>query len=371
MRIVNHTLSGSTPGSSRVITSLHFGTAGSGKKAYLQASLHADELPGMLVLHHLRTLLLEAESHGRMKGEVVLVPVANPIGLAQTVLRGRIGRFDLDSGQNFNRSYPDFFSDLKSALEGQLGSDAEHNVTLIRECVKSSAADLPERTELDAQRKQLIQLSCDADIVLDLHCDAEAVVHVYTESPCWPRAEAFCRLIGAQTILLAKGSGALSFDEAHSEYWWHLAEAYPDAVIPQACFSATVELRGQADLDHFTARLDAESIFKFLILEGVVDGPDIDLPDLEVAPTPLAGSETLFAPVSGLMVFRRALGDMLEIGDAVVDIIEPVHGTLTTVHAGVAGRLYARENRRFATAGMELCKIAGSVPFRSGMLLGV
>ena len=41
-------------GTQRTLTSFHFGTAGTGEKAYIQASLHADELPGMLVAHHLR-----------------------------------------------------------------------------------------------------------------------------------------------------------------------------------------------------------------------------------------------------------------------------------------------------------------------------
>ncbi|MET0858367.1 MAG: deacylase, partial [Telluria sp.] len=39
------------------LTSFHFGTPGSGKKVYLQAALHADEVPGMLVSQFLRTEL--------------------------------------------------------------------------------------------------------------------------------------------------------------------------------------------------------------------------------------------------------------------------------------------------------------------------
>ena len=48
-------------GSHKTLTSLHFGMPGStnrgSKKVYIQASLHAEELPGMLVAHHLRALL--------------------------------------------------------------------------------------------------------------------------------------------------------------------------------------------------------------------------------------------------------------------------------------------------------------------------
>jgi predicted deacylase len=36
------------------LTSCHYGSAGSGKKVYIQASLHADEVPALLVAHCLR-----------------------------------------------------------------------------------------------------------------------------------------------------------------------------------------------------------------------------------------------------------------------------------------------------------------------------
>ena len=108
MKRFDHALVPAHIGSLRSVTSLHYGTPGRGEKAYLQASLHADELPGMLVMHHLMQSLAEAEAAGRVVGEIVLVPVANPIGLAQGLLHGRIGRFEAASGENFNRGYPDY-----------------------------------------------------------------------------------------------------------------------------------------------------------------------------------------------------------------------------------------------------------------------
>ena len=38
----------SSPGTSRHLKILRYGTPGAAPKAYLQASLHADELPGMM-----------------------------------------------------------------------------------------------------------------------------------------------------------------------------------------------------------------------------------------------------------------------------------------------------------------------------------
>ncbi len=102
----DHPLPGQSLGRQTTVSSLHFGVAGARPKAYVQASLHAEELPGMLAAHHLRGLLEAAVQQGRLIGEVVLVPVANPIGLAQRVDHKAMGRFELDSSANFNRHYP-------------------------------------------------------------------------------------------------------------------------------------------------------------------------------------------------------------------------------------------------------------------------
>ena len=41
-------LNGSSLGTQRTITALHFGDEAASRKIYIQASLHADELPGAL-----------------------------------------------------------------------------------------------------------------------------------------------------------------------------------------------------------------------------------------------------------------------------------------------------------------------------------
>ena len=54
MQRTDHSLLSPSLGSYKTLTSFHFGTPGRGPKVYIQASLHAEELPGMLVAHHLR-----------------------------------------------------------------------------------------------------------------------------------------------------------------------------------------------------------------------------------------------------------------------------------------------------------------------------
>ncbi len=73
------------PGSTRHLRVHRYGNPGSGPKAYLHSSLHADEWPGLLVLHHLTGMLDAADAEGRISGEIVLLPYANPLGLGQRI----------------------------------------------------------------------------------------------------------------------------------------------------------------------------------------------------------------------------------------------------------------------------------------------
>lgn len=370
MQIKRHALLSPSVGTQRELLSFHYGHAGSGQKIYLQASLHADELPGMLVLHHLKQRLAALEARGDIHGEIVLVPVANPIGLDQTLMHGQLGRFDLASGENFNRQYPDFLALLGEQIESHLGSNIDANKRSIRAAMATALAAIKPATELQSLRHTLVSLAFDADVVLDLHCDFEAVLHVYTETPYLEQAEPLNRYLGAQAVLLARGSGGASFDEALSGVWWQLAERYAGRYpIPLACFSATVELRGETDVYHSLAEQDANNLVAYLKHRGVLAGtaPALPLPACDA--TPLAGSETLRAPHAGVVAYRKQPGDFIEAGEAVVDVIDPLSDTVTTVTAGVSGVLYARSIVRYATTGMDLCKIAGKVAFRSGYLL--
>lgn len=376
MRRTDRPLEHQSLGQRTTVSSLHFGTPGARPKAYLQASLHAEELPGMLAAHHLRALLEAAEQQGLLRGEVVLVPVANPIGLAQRLDHRAMGRFELGSSENFNRNYPDLASAVLASVRGRLGADATANVALVRAAVQGHLDAWQPANSLQSLRKTLVALAFDADLVLDLHCDCEAVLHLYTEHPCWPALEPLAALLGARAVLLANNAGGMSFDECFSSLWWQLAarlqaeSADARFPLPQACASATVELRGESDVDHGLARADAAALFGFLQHAGVIGGAAPQLPQPACAATPLAGSQTIKAPVAGILVFAAQPGQAMRVGDPVADIVDPLAGTVHTVRAEVAGVLYARTSDRYALPNDDLANIAGSVAFRTGNLLG-
>ena len=376
-----HLLIPQASGTQRQLVSWHFGHCGAYPKVVIQSSLHADELPGMLVTLHLRQKLEEMERAGKVVGEVILIPMANPIGLEQTVLHSHLGRFELATGQNFNRNYPDFANWLMQPeldLWNQLTPDPKTNTAVIRSAMHEALNHHSPVTELDSLRHILMQLSLDADVVLDLHCDFEAAVHLYTEPPCVETLRPLAARLEACAVLVAEGSGGQCFDEALSGVWWKLQHELKkahgananDRPIQQGCVSATVELRGQADVSHITAQADSDALLHYLMdLGAVADSPPTSACP-PIHPTPLSGSQILKAPHPGVLAYHCQPGAHLRAGDAVVDIWEPLTGRRSTLIAEADGVLYARHVVRWATTGIELAKISGKTPIRSGPLLG-
>jgi uncharacterized protein len=371
MKTVHHPLLSATPGTRQALVSLHFGTPGAGPKVALQGSLHADEVPGMLVAHHLRQHLMQLEAQGRIRGEIVLVPAANPLGVHQWHLRGFQGRFEAHGGENFNRGFADLTEAVLNAVGERWTADAAANVALARQALREAVAALPVRTTLDSLRQTLLGLAIDADVVLDLHSDGEGLLHLYTTPQTWDRGELLARAIGAELALLAERSGGDPFDEACSMVWPALAERLgPGRPLPAACLAATIELRGEADVRHDLAEHDALGLLRFLVEIGALADPQaLPLPPLRRPPTPLAGSIPLTAPHGGMVVFRQTPGAEVRAGDPIVDVIDPFSGDTTTLGAPVDGLFFARELRRFAVAGMALGKVAGRQALRDGPLL--
>ena len=363
-------LAAASPGQRHALTVLRFGRPGTGPKAMIQAALHADEVPAMLVAQKLRVLLTEIEAQGQLQGEVILVPYANPVGLAQLMLGLHQGRFDLRDGTNFNRHLPDLSDAVALAVQGQLSGDAAANTARVRLALSQAAAALQARDPASDLKNRLLQLAVDSDIVLDLHCDGEAVVHLYALTPQADLALELGALIGAQAVLLATESGDSPFDEACSRPWLQLQQRYPEHPLPLGCFSATIELRGEADTDHALAQQDAQGIVEFLRRRGVVAGPPAPLPALRCAATPLAASEPITAPRAGVVVFHVAPGTYVQAGGVVADLVDADTGATEPLRAQSAGVLYARVATRWATPGKRLAKIAGTALARTGKLLG-
>jgi predicted deacylase len=357
-------------GTHRELVSFHFGPANSGQKIYIQSSLHADETPAMLTTVLLKRRLLELEKQGALNAEIVLVPVANPVGLGQYVLGQFLGRFDLGSGKNFNRHFLQFSKVVARAKE-TLGSDAAENVRLVRQLIAEELADQKPLTEFESLQLAMLKLSFDADVIIDLHCSLEAAMHLYTSEAAWPEFEPLSRYLGAQASLLATNSGGESFDETHSLLWWKLQQELPaNQPVPNGAIAVTVECRGQRDVSYEVAQEDADALVDYLVWRKAINLDVRPLPELLSPPTPLAGSEQFYAPVSGILIHRAKIGDTIRVGQLLFDIVDPLTDETTTIASKTEGVFYMRRAIRFVTAGAPLGRVTGTRPFRTGVLLG-
>jgi len=191
-----------SPGSARSVVVHRFGRPGARPKAYLQAAIHANELPGAMALHHLMPMLVEADRAGRVRGEIVVVPVINPIGLAQLLHNNHLGRYDFVGRENFNRNWPELSEAVARRVDGRLGRNAADNVARIRDAVLAALAAMKPMNELQTLRVEALKRSHDADIVLDLHCDQHAVLHLFISRQDWPGpARILAADLGAEATL--------------------------------------------------------------------------------------------------------------------------------------------------------------------------
>lgn len=366
--INKHILPVSSMGNERSLTAIHYGDQNSQKKAYIQAGLHADEAPGFVVMHHLIKLFDQADAANTIDGQIILVPVANPIGVSQWRDEILQGRFDFFNSINFNRQHLDMTAQIAGRIKDQLHDTPEENVVLIRKAAGEVLSSIESKDEAAYLKHLLLSMSYDADIVLDLHCDDQAALHVYLGTPLWPDAADLPAQMGAEVTLLADDSGVTPFDEACSRIWWQLAEKFPDHPIPPACLSATVELRGISDVSHENGAQDADNIYLFLQRRGFIQGEAPDLPPLRNESTPLRGVEHVKAPAPGVVVFLKQPGDHIKKGDVIAEIVNPLEeqmdNRITIVRSGIDGIVFSTKTDRYARPGRILAKIAGKEPLK-------
>lgn len=366
-----------SPGSTGRSIALHrFGRAGARPKAYLQAAIHANELPGAMALHHLLPMLVEADRRGRIKGEIIVVPTVNPIGLAQVVGNNHLGRYDFLGRDNFNRNWLDLSGAVAARVAGRLGRSAADNVAAIRAAALAALAAMKPANELQTLRVEMMKRSIDADIVLDLHCDNEAVLHLFISRRDWPgSASLLAADIGAQATLYNDPYPEhLTFSGVNSALWARLAERFPAANIPQACLSATIEYRGQHDVNHALGTADANNLYRFLVRRGVIAGRAGKLPRLKAEATPMGGMDAGYCPRPGILVYHVAKGSRVKKGEPVCEVIDPADArgpkARTQIVARTDGILFSRKlDGKLAWPGMVAFRIAGSriLAHRKGM----
>ena len=360
-----------TPGTVRHLHVCRYGQAGARPKVYVQAGVHADELPANLAAHGLALRLGALEEEGRITGEIVVTPVANPIGLSQIILNDLQGRYHAGHGGNFNRGWPDVSAIVAERAAGRLGADRAANTALVRALTRAALDEQTPRGDYEVMRHTLARLACDADIMLDLHTDADAAMHLYLDPDDWPAAADLAGLLDAIAVIFARNSGDRPFDEAIRQPYLAAAATGAPLAVPM---SVTVELRGEEDTGAKLTQRDVAALIAFLTLRGAVAGVAPAAPPFSGVAGPYEATDVLKAPVAGILVFEKQPGDAVAAGDVVARIVDPYAlrgATSTPVVARQTGRILSRALGKLAWPGRQIAKVHGQTPLphRSGVLL--
>jgi predicted deacylase len=330
-------IAGDTPGVEWRLPVIHFaGPDKDAPKLYIQAALHAGELPGTAALHFLCEQLRKAESGGAIRGDITIVPQANPIGAAQSHFGEFQGRFDLGTRINFNRDFP-----LISA------GDREGLV-----------ADIKRYPAIDQLKRRLLHMALGADLVLDLHCDDESLQYAYTDEAYWPEASDLAAALDMRAVLLSDGESS-AFEEAVGFAWKYEVPGERKSPLPGK-LSVTVELRGKRDVSPALAQKDAEGLWRFLAARGIVDDASVSLQPFSGPAVPLDNIEVIRTPEGGTVLFHRDIGERVAEGDLLATVVTRpgfAEGSFD-IHAPQDGLIVTRTSDRIVRRRGDLMKIA-------------
>ena len=372
---VSKTLVGDTPGRSTELIYFRVGPQDAARKVYLQAALHADEQPGIMVLHHLLPLLRAADIAGELNALFVVFPMVNPLGMGDIEFGQHQGRYNRSSGVNHNRDWPVLYDAVGDGLAAKLGNDADENIQSVRGALRDWAASLPRVTAFDQWRQCVIAEACDADYVFDLHCADDSLLHIFSIPQLADNMQQLANWTGAAATLLAEDSGGGSFDEVWPAIWLRLARECADKPVPLPVVTCTLEYRGQGDTFDHLNRHDARNLYGYFQEQGLIGGTSLGAKGDAPAGTDLRATEYLRAPQAGLLAYWVELGDRVEKGDRIADLIQ-LDGDGAFVDripllAGTAGQVISRKIVKYVWAGANISKIVGSeiLESRSGSLL--
>jgi len=335
-------LNGDTPGVEWRLPVLRFsGTDTSAPSIYIQAALHAGELPGTALLHFLCERLSQAEAEGAILGDITVVPHANPIGAGQSHFGEMQGRFDLGARTNFNREFPLIPLGKRDAL----------------------LEDLDRVPAVETLKRHLLSMALAADLVLDLHCDDESLQYAYIDDAFWPEAADLAAALAMEVVFLSDGESS-AFEEAVGYAWKHADGDNRKTRLPGK-LAVTVELRGTRDVYPEMARRDADGLWRFLVSRGILRDETAAPVEAFAGPaTPLDNIEMVRAPEAGAILFYHNIGERVGAGDLLAKIIARpgLAGGTIDILAPQAGLIVTRVSQRFARRGGNLMKIACDQP---------
>ena len=368
----HQTLTGDTPGATTELYWYTAGPADASTRVHLQAALHADEQPGTMALHHLLPRLRDADAAGQLRAHFTIFPSVNPLGLANYSLRHHIGRYDVQTGTNYNRRWPDLYPLIADALAGKLGDHPHANIRTIRAAVAAWIDAQRPSSAIQQLRLLVLKSAAASDIVLDLHCDDDSLKHIFTSPELMPGLQDLADWMGVAATLTAEDSGGGSFDEVLPSLYRKARLANPGHPIPNGAETATLEYRGSADSFDALGQADAAGLYGFFASRELIAAGPGPRPSPAPGPTPFEATEVLRTDAPGLLAYRVELGDRVVKGQPIADLIamdgSEAFMARRPILAGTDGFVLSRVSGKYVRRGAGIAKIVGTevLPTRAG-----
>lgn len=111
------------------------------------------------------------------------------------------------------------------------------------------------------------------------------------------------------------------------------------------------------------AQQDAQGIYHFLQLQGVIAGEPAPLFTHQTYVAPLDGVDWITVPRPGILAYRQPLGTYVHAGEVIADLLDP--GADDPSQDGLAlrsrcdGLFFARMQQKMVRPGQIVAKIAG------------
>lgn len=310
------------------------GSSPKSPSAYIQANIHGSEVQGNAIIY----CLLEHFIHNPPKGDVTLVPCANPFASTQKSEEHSSGRHDSITGQNWNRHYLDLIFESeeghKFPEQIDLRKFVDSHIRLSWEKIKISfRKSLREALRAYRMRKNregigssesialsLQEMALEADCVIDLHTSPLGARYAY--APEYAKRSACFFQIPYLLLMPNRFDGAL--DEATFCPWWKMYELFFSKGrldIPLEVESYTLEYGNQGTLCLEKAFKEAQGILSYLSYRKVVENLDF-FQSGTCFSCKLEDYLTLYSQNGGFVDYHADPGKEVEKGEHIASVLD-------------------------------------------------
>ncbi|MDJ0509206.1 MAG: succinylglutamate desuccinylase/aspartoacylase family protein [Crocosphaera sp.] len=300
------------------------------KKVYIQSNLHGSEIVGNAVISQLIDSLSNLKK-GQLDGEILLLPVCNPLGTNQRNHFFSSGRYNSYDGKDWNRifwDYEKFCRDLDRFIEDNLKFDS---LTIQENFLQKQKAAFQQQLEkincpssaplFEQYRYQLQSLSMDANYVIDIHSSSNKCIDYLF---CFPgEQQKSAKYFNINYGVLMDTYDGDAFDEAFMKPWLALEKRFETMgrKIKVDRESWTLELGSGMEMQPQSVAIGVAGIKNYLVNKGVLNLDGYKLQKTEITLVSRQQIKNYYAPTGGMIQNRLSLETFVKKGDKIYEIL--------------------------------------------------